>query len=174
MNALRLALALPALALSLASRPQAVSPSLSIVLADTAWAIPLSQTLSSTRAPWTVFSFQVGGRSAKYLPGRVSSQRADTRQPVFILSTGGARLADFALITLVQRRGRRELPAPVLRDNPCTPVGLASFLILRQDEASYRIQPLSPLAPGEYMLLDLSQPPVGEAGDYVGFCFTIE
>lgn len=146
-----------------------------VVVGDTAYTIYKSVTQTGTKTPWRVFSFDVGGKTTKYLPGKLSNQPLDSPRPVFIIRLEGeVLLADFAIIKLRVKGDRRLLPEPLPRDNEYTPIDLQSFSIQPLDDERFAVQPLSPLPQGEYILLDLNQQPQGESSDYSGFCFTIE
>ncbi len=145
-----------------------------VLIGDSAYTICKSTTQTETKTPWTVFSFEVGGKTTKYLYGSQSQQLVDQRTPLLIINPQDATLADYALIRLIKKKSRRQLPEPLLRDNPYQSIDLANFVIEMEEDERFAIRPRQPLEAGEYMLLNINQEPHGDMGDYYGYCFTIE
>ncbi len=145
-----------------------------VFIGDTVFTIHQSSTQTEMKTPWTVFSFSVGGKTTKYLWGKQSLQPLDNPTPFFRINPQDATLADYVVIKLIQKKNYRQLPEPLLRDNPYTPIDLANFAIEARDDDSFIIHPRERFASGEYILLNLNQEPHGELNDYYGYCFTIE
>jgi hypothetical protein len=83
-------------------------------------------------------------------------------------------LNDYALIRLKERRGFRYLPASEFKDCDYTRVELGLFNIENLPGLGFAVTPLTPLFPGEYILVDLSQKPVNQYGDVKAYDFTVE
>ncbi len=154
-------------------RAQGKTAEVRVCIGDTAYAIGVSHTQTAAKTPWTVFSFEVGGKAVRYIWGRESFQPIDTPTPLLIVDPGDAALSDYALVKLVQKKSRRQLPEPLLRDNPYISVDLANFVITTTEDDKFMIRPCQGLEAGEYILLNINQEPSDDTGDYCGYCFTV-
>ncbi len=147
----------------------------SLIVGERAYPIFPSVTVNHRRTPWNVFSFDVGGRTAKCFPGRGATQTVEGGRPRFLVTTGqDARLADFAIIRLRTTRRWRRLPQSELTANTRLAVDLGTFTVRETAEGRYEIEPLEPLPPGQYVLLNMNQRPMGSELAYEGYCFSVE
>ncbi len=147
---------------------------LQVFVGDSAYTINRSSTQTEVKTPWTVFSFTVGGKTTKYLWGRQSYQLIDSHTPTFIVNPADATLSDYVVIKLIQKKSYRQLPEPLLRDNPYISIDLVNFVVESIDDEKFMIRPQQQLSSGEYILLNINQEPHGDTSDYYGYCFTIE
>ena len=138
------------------------------------WAeIPAQQTQSELKPGWKIVDYQTKSRLTHYLFGGRASQLAEGNRPTFRVAPGSEEvLVDYALIQLKRFKSYRKLPKPQLSDNAYVRLEPDKFSIKAEGEA-FLCQPLSPLAPGEYILVNLSQQPIGELGDLRVYPFCV-
>lgn len=135
---------------------------------------PLSAVTSQTEAKrgWDIQGISVGRKTMRYFWGRRAVQQTDSR-PTFAIYPRQESLNDYALIRLKEKREYRLLPKAVLTDCPYTRVDLKAFRIENLPDMGFAVTPLAPLAPGEYILVNLAQEPVGELQDIRVFPFSV-
>lgn len=144
-----------------------------IQVGDTAFALTRQQTQTERRQGWDVVGYNVGKKDVKYLWGKMSKQLCADAQPTLVIDPQNCTLGDYALIRLKAKKQYRQLPCSQLKDNEYMLVTKYSFKIEVDKQDRFLITPLKPLRPGEYFIVNLSQSPVGDLQDYVGYCITI-
>ena len=123
--------------------------------------------------PMNAIGINVGRKIKRYFSGAQARQTTG-RQPKFAIYPKTQDLNDYALIRLKERRGFRYLPASEFKDCDYTRVELGLFNIENLPGLGFAVTPLTPLFPGEYILVDLSQKPVNQYGDVKAYDFTVE
>ena len=138
------------------------------------WAdILAQQTQSELKPGWKIVDYQMKSRLTHYLSGGHASQLADGDRPVFRVTPSPQEvLLDYALIRLKRYKSYRKLPKAQLMDNEYIRLELNNFEIKAEGE-SFVCQPLRPLSPGEYILVNLTQKPIGELGDLLVYPFCV-
>lgn len=144
------------------------------IAVEGSWAeIPAQQTQSELKPGWKIVDYQMKSRLVHYLSGGHASQLADGNRPVFRVTPSEKEvLVDYALIRLKGLKYYRKLPKVKLTDNEYIRLELNSFE-LRAEGDAFVCQPHQPLAPGDYILVNLTQQPVGELGDLLVYPFCI-
>ena len=139
-----------------------------------AWAeIPAQQTQSELKPGWKIVDYQTKSRLTRYLSGGHASQLAETSRPVFRITPKDEEvLVDYAVVRFKGYKTYRKLPKPQLKDNAYMRLEPESFNLRAEGEA-FICQPLQPLLPGEYILVSLSQSPIGELGDLLVYPFCV-
>ena len=115
----------------------------------------------------------VGRKTRRYFSG-AHARQVTGRQPKFAIYPTTQNLNDYALIRLKERRGFRYLPVAEFKDCDHTRVELGLFNIENLPGLGFAVTPLTPLFPGEYILVDLSQTPVNQYGDLKAYDFMVE
>lgn len=138
------------------------------------WAeIHAQQTQSELRPGWKIVDYQMKGKLTRYLSGGHASQLADGNQPVFRVTPGENEvLIDYVLIRLKATKYYRKLYRTLLIENNYTRLEPCYFDIKAESD-SFICQPRQPLAPGEYILVCLTQRPIGELQDLIVYPFCI-
>lgn len=144
------------------------------IAVEGSWAeIPAQQTQSELKPGWKIVDYQMKSRLVHYLSGGHASQLADGNRPVFRVTPSEKEvLVDYALIRLKGLKYYRRLPKVKLTDNEYIRLELNSFE-LRAEGDAFVCQPHQPLAPGDYILVNLTQQPVGDLGDLLVYPFCI-
>lgn len=144
------------------------------IAVEGSWAeIPAQQTQSELKPGWKIVDYQMKSRLVHYLSGGHASQLADGNRPVFRVTPSEKEvLVDYALIRLKGLKYYRKLPKVKLTDNEYIRLELNRFE-LRAEGDAFVCQPHQPLAPGDYILVNLTQQPVGELGDLLVYPFCI-
>lgn len=144
------------------------------IAVEGSWAeIPAQQTQSELKPGWKIVDYQMKSRLVHYLSGGHASQLADGNRPVFRVTPSEKEvLVDYALIRLKGLKYYRKLPKVKLTDNEYIRLEINSFE-LRAEGDAFVCQPHQPLAPGDYILVNLTQQPVGELGDLLVYPFCI-
>lgn len=135
--------------------------------------IPVLQTQSELKPGWKIVDYQMKSKLTHYLSGGHASQLADSFQPVFRIAPGAEEvLVDYALIQLKRYKSYRKLPKALLIENIYTRLEPKDFDIKAESDA-FICQPRQPLKPGEYILVNLSQHPIGELQDILVYPFCL-
>ncbi len=113
-------------------------------------------------------------KSQRYVWGPRSRQLAESNRPTFVLKTQGGTLHDYLIVKMKQKKQYRKFPKIKLED--CNPlyIDLTTFRIELLPDERYKITPLQPLSPGEYVIVDTSAKPSNEYGDITVYGFTVE
>lgn len=138
------------------------------------WAeIPAQQTQSELKPGWKIVDYQMKSRLMHYLSGGHASQLTDGNRPVLRVTPGPDEvLVDYAVIRLKCFKSYRKLPKTKLSDNEYMRLEPRCFDIKAHNDA-FICQPTQPLQSGEYILVPLSQKPVGELEDLRIYPFSV-
>ena len=144
------------------------------IAVEGSWAeIPAQQTQSELRPGWKIVDYQMKSHLVHYLSGGHASQLTDGNRPVFRVTPSEKEvLVDYALIRLKEFKYYRKLPKVKLTDNEYILLEPNSFDV-RAEEDAFVCQPHQPLAPGDYILVNLTQQPVGDLGDLLVYPFCV-
>ena len=144
------------------------------IAVEGSWAeIPAQQTQSELKPGWKIVDYQMKSRLTHYLSGGHASQLADGNRPVFRVTPSEKEvLIDYALIRLKGFKYYRKLPKVKLADNEYIRLEPNNFEVRAEGDA-FICQPRQPLAPGDYILVNLTQQPVGDLGDLLVYPFCI-
>jgi len=136
--------------------------------------IAVEQTQSELKPGWIVFDIKTKDKLTHYLNGAHSLQLTDDNMPQFhIIPAKDEVLADYALIRLQSKKYYRKLPKSVLRDNEYKRIEPANFYIKSDGDNGFICHPLEALGRGDYILVNLSQPPVGDLQDLKVYPFMV-
>ena len=142
-------------------------------VADNWVEIPVQQTQSELKPGWKIVDYQMKSRLTHYLAGGRATQLSDGNRPMFRVTPGPDEvLIDYALIRLKAKKYYRKLSSPQLIENIYTRLEPKAFTIKAESD-SFICQPREPLQPGEYILVNLAQRPVGELGDLLVYPFSV-
>lgn len=133
-----------------------------------------TQTQTQLNPGWNVAGIQTGGKRMRYLWGSISRQICDTARPTLVVEPHKSTLSDFILIRLKKKKQYRKMEKPEPLENVFVRITPTHFIVETTEDERFRITPRQDLRPGEYLLMDSSQRPVGDLGDYVGWCFTVK
>ena len=151
----------------------AYSQKVEIRVADSWAEIPAQQTQSELKPGWKIVDYQMKSRLTHYLSSSHASQLAEGNRPVFRVTPGSEEvLVDYALICLKRFKSYRKLPKAMLSENDYMRMEPRDFELRAEDDA-FVCQPRQPLLPGEYILVCLSQKPIGELGDLLVYPFSV-
>ena len=135
--------------------------------------IPVQQTQSELKPGWKIVDYQMKSRLVHYLSGGHAAQLAEGNQPVFRVTPGEKEvLFDYALIQLKRYKFYRKLPKAKLADNDYMRLEPRCFDMKAESDA-FICRPLMPLGAGEYILVNISQEPLGELGDLLVYPFCV-
>lgn len=137
---------------------------------------PSAMTASSSQTElkkgWNIQGYSVGRRLRHYFWKPQAAQIAD-RNPKFAIYPTTQELNDYALIRLKKKKEYRLLPAATLAECNHTRVELGLFRIESLPGMGFAVTPLTPLEPGEYILVDLSREPLNPYGDFKAYDFSV-
>lgn len=144
------------------------------ILVGSNWAeIPVQQTQSELKPGWKIVDYQMKGKLTHYLSGGHASQLTEGNRPVFRVTPGEKEvLIDYVLIRLKATKYYRKLFRPFLIECNYTRLEPSQFDI-RAESDSFICQPRQPLKPGEYILANLNQHPIGELQDLLVYPFCV-
>ena len=148
-------------------------PTVFIFVGDSIFPMNTITSQTELKKGWDIQGINVGRKIKRYFSGAQARQTTG-RQPKFAIYPKTQDLNDYALIRLKERRGFRYLPATEFKDCDYTRVELGLFNIENLPGLGFAVTPLTPLFPGEYILVDLSQKPVNQYGDVKAYDFTVE
>lgn len=149
------------------------APTVFIFVGDSVFPMSASTSQTELKKGWDIQGFNVGRKIRRYFSSPHARQTAGT-QPKFAIYPTTQELNDYALVRLKARRTLRYLPASELKDCDYTRVELGLFKIEPLPGLGFAVSPLTPLPPGEYILVDLSQKAVNEFGDFKAYDFMVE
>ena len=147
-------------------------PTVFIFVGDTVFHMNTSTSQSELKKGWDIQGISVGRKVRRYFSGAKARQTTG-QQPKFAIYPTTQALNDYAIIRLKSRRSFRYLPSAELKDCDYTRVELGLFRIENLPNLGFAVTPLSPLRPGEYILVDLTQEAVNEYGDFKAYDFTV-
>lgn len=135
--------------------------------------IPVQQTQSELKPGWKIVDYQMKSKLTHYLSGGHATQLADGNRPVFRVTPGEKEvLVDYVLVRLKASKYYRKMFKPLLIE--CNYTRLEpSYFDIKAESDSFICQPKQPLAPGEYILANLMQRPIGELQDLLVYPFCI-
>ena len=138
------------------------------------WAeIPAQQTQSELKPGWKIVDYQMKSKLMHYLSGGHASQLAEGNRPVFRVTPAEKEvLIDYVLIRLKASKYYRKMLKPLLIENDYTRLEPNAFDIKAESD-SFVCQPKQPLRPGEYILANLNQHPIGELQDLLVYPFCV-
>jgi len=135
--------------------------------------IPAQQTQSELKPGWKIVDYQMKSRLTHYLSGKHATQLADDNRPEFRVTPGDKEiLVDYAFIRLKRTKFYRKLPKVKLIENEYTRLEPKDFDVSADGDA-FVCKPRLPFQPGEYILVNLAQHPVGELNDLFVFPFCV-
>ena len=130
-------------------------------------------TQTEVRPGWKIVDYQLNDRVTRYLWGAHATQLADAKPSFVVTPAVDETLYQYAIIPLKCKREYRKLPRLKVKENTYLRFTPDDFHIEAVGDSSFLCAPLSPLAPGDYFLLNIEQKPLGELGDYTGFPFRV-
>ena len=138
------------------------------------WAeIPAQQTQSELKPGWRIVDYQMKSKLTHYLSGGHASQLAEGNRPIFRVTPAEKEvLIDYVLIRLKASKYYRKMLKPLLIENDYTRLEPNVFDIKAESD-SFVCQPKQPLRPGEYILANLNQHPIGELQDLLVYPFCV-
>lgn len=148
-------------------------PTVFIFAGDSIFPMNAATSQTEIKKGWDIQGINVGRKTRRYFSG-AHARQVTGRQPKFAIYPTTQNLNDYALIRLKERRGFRYLPVAEFKDCDHTRVELGLFNIENLPGLGFAVTPLTPLFPGEYILVDLSQTPVNQYGDLKAYDFMVE
>ncbi len=135
--------------------------------------IPVQQTQSELKPGWKIVDYQMKSKLTHYLSGGHASQLTDGNRPVFRVTPAEKEvLIDYVLIRLKASKYYRKMFKPLLIE--CNYTRLEpSYFDIKAESDSFICQPRQPLQPGEYILANLKQQPIGELQDLLVYPFSV-
>ena len=153
--------------------PRLYAQKVEIAVAGSWVEIPAQQTQGELKPGWKIVDYQMKSRLTHYLFGGHATQLADGNQPALRVTPGEKEvLVDYVLIRLKHYKSYRKLPKAKLMENIYMRLEPKDFNVRAEDDA-FVCQPHQPLTPGEYILVCLTQKPIGELGDFLVFPFSV-
>lgn len=135
--------------------------------------IPVQQTQSELKPGWKIVDYQMKSKLTHYLSGGHASQLTDGNRPVFRVTPAEKEvLIDYVLIRLKASKYYRKMFKPLLIECNYTRLEPNDFDIKAESD-SFICQPRQPLQPGEYILANLKQQPIGELQDLLVYPFSV-
>lgn len=135
--------------------------------------IPVQQTQSELKPGWKIVDYQMKSKLTHYLSGGHASQLTDGNRPVFRVTPAEKEvLIDYVLIRLKASKYYRKMFKPLLIECNYTRLEPSAFDIKAESD-SFICQPRQPLQPGEYILANLKQQPIGELQDLLVYPFSV-
>ena len=148
-------------------------PTVFIIVEDSMYAMREVTTQTEYKKGWDIQGITVGRKLRRYISGDVAKQLTGTL-PQFAIFPKEQNLNDYVLIRLKERRGYRLLPLPELRDCDYIRVELNKFKIENLPNMGFAVTPLTPLFPGEYILVDITQKSCNQYGDIKVYDFSVK
>ena len=144
------------------------------ILVGSNWAeIPAQQTQSELKPGWKIVDYQMKSKLTHYLSGGHASQLAEGNRPVFRITPAEKEvLFDYVLVRLKTSKYYRKMFKPLLIECNYTRLEPSYFDVSAESDA-FICQPKQPLKPGEYILANLKQSPIGELQDLLVFPFSV-
>ena len=138
------------------------------------WAeIPAQQTQSELKPGWKIVDYQMKSKLTHYLSGGHASQLAEGNRPIFRVTPAEKEvLIDYVLIRLKASKYYRKMLKTLLIENDYIRLEPSAFDVKAESD-SFVCQPKQPLRPGEYILANLNQHPIGELQDLLVYPFCV-
>ena len=135
--------------------------------------IPVQQTQSELKPGWKIVDYQMKSKLTHYLSGGHASQLTEGNRPVFRVTPSEKEvLVDYVLIRLKASKYYRKMFKPLLIECNYTRLEPSAFDVKAESD-SFICQPRQPLQPGEYILANLKQQPIGELQDLLVYPFSV-
>lgn len=135
--------------------------------------IPVQQTQSELKPGWKIVDYQMKSKLTHYLSGGHATQLADGNRPVFRVTPDEKEvLVDYVLVRLKASKYYRKMFKPLLIECNYTRLEPSAFDVKAEND-SFICQPHQPLQPGEYILANLKQQPIGELQDLLVYPFCV-
>lgn len=136
---------------------------------------PMTAITSQTeqKRGWDIQGITVGQKTIRYFSGEHAKQLTGN-QPKFAIYPKSEHLNDYVIIRLKERKGYRRLPAAEFKDCDYVRIEPDKFQIENLPEMGFAVTPLTPLFPGEYILMDISQKSLNKYGDVKAYDFCVE
>lgn len=145
-----------------------------IQVADNAVPLKAEQTQTETKPGWKIVDIKTKDRQIHYLWGSRATQMADNASPtLFIYPDEKQTLTDYALVRVRRRKQYRQLMKSPLEKNEYMRFLPEHFDIRPAAGIGFACTPRKPLPVGEYIVVYLKQKPVGDAGDYMVYAFSV-
>lgn len=136
--------------------------------------IQAQQTQSELKPGWTIADIKLKDKLTRYLNGSQSTQTTDDGSPSLLIEPGDREvLVDYAIIRLSRKKFYRKLPKAVLSENAYIRFSPEHFHIHPEGDMGFVCIPRMPLPKGQYIIVHLSQHPIGELQDYLVFPFQV-
>lgn len=138
------------------------------------WAeIPAQQTQSELKPGWKIVDYQMKSKLTHYLSGAHAAQLAEGNRPVFRVTPGEKEvLVDYVLVRLKTSKYYRKMFKPLLIECNYTRLEPSAFDVKAESD-SFICQPRQVLQSGEYILVCLTQRPIGELQDILVYPFSV-
>lgn len=131
------------------------------------------QTQTEIKPGWKIVDYETAPRTVRYIYGSSARDLGNILQ-TFVIDPGEYVLSDFALVKLTRKSLYRRLRKAKMLDNDYVILDINSFDIKPYDDDKFKCTPKTPLKPGEYAIVCLKAPQIGEAGDYEMFPISIK
>lgn len=149
------------------------APNVFIYTGRTAYPMRTVTSQTEVRKGWDIQGINVGRKPLRYFWGAHAGQTTGT-QPKFAIYPRTQNLNDYVLIRLKGKKEYRRMPEPEVKDCDYTRVDLNAFSIENLPDMGFAVMPTTPLLPGEYILVDITQQEVNPYGDFKAYDFTVE
>lgn len=159
-------------ALPLFSQMKQSEPTVFIFVEDSMYAMREVTTQTEIKKGIDIQGITVGRKLRRYIYGADAKQVTDV-QPKFAIYPINQNLNGYVLVRLKERRDYRLLPVPQLVDYDYIRIDLRNFKIENLPNMGFAVTPLSPLFPGEYILVDITQEPCNQYGDFKAYDFKV-
>lgn len=144
-----------------------------IVVADSLYDIEPVTTQTEVKPGWKIVDYQLPDKALRYLWGKHSRQPIEGGTPTFIIHPVDCKLFDFVVLKLKEKKQYRRFPSVNIYKCEINRIDLDFAKIELIGEEHFRVTPIKPLLPGEYILLNTSAKPVNGLGDVEVYPFTI-
>jgi len=143
-------------------------------VADNFVELAAEQTQSELKPGWIILDVKMKDKLVHYLTGGHATQLTDDNMPQFHIVPGKDEvLNDYALIRLLNKKNYRKLPKSEVRENNYKRVEPADFNIKSDGDNGFLCYPTEALVAGEYILLNISQHPIGNLKDLKVYPFRV-
>lgn len=147
----------------------------SIKVSEQYVSIPAEQTQTEVKPGWTIADIKLKDKLTRYLAGGQAKQLSDDSKPHFVIEPGKKEtLVEYALVKLQKRKQYRKFPMANLRDNKYLRIEPSHFEIKTNGDIEFAVSPKADLEPGEYVIMNIQQSPIGELQDYIVFPFQVK
>lgn len=152
------------------TQPSAVN----ILVGDSLYELPPVASQSEIKPGWKIVDIKLKDKTIRYLWGKHAKQLTDNKTPTFVIDVRKDVLHDFAIVKLDERKQYRKFPHADVKE--CRPqrIDLDWMKIELLKDERYRITPISPMEPGEYVIVNLQGKAINEYGDVEVYPFWIK